>query len=170
MEDTTRWYVAQTHAREEMKALANLQRQGFGVFLPCYRKRRRHARRIDHVRAPLFPRYLFVQMDVARARWRAVSSTVGVTHLVCHGDRPTPVPHGIVEGIRARVGASGLVDIEEKIPFSRGEVVRVTAGPLADQDALFQCATDEDRVILLLDMMGRQVEVKVPLEVIAPFA
>lgn len=170
MDSTIRWYVVHTHARAEEKALVNLMRQGFTAFLPHYSKRRRHARRTDYVRAPLFPRYVFVAMDVARARWRALASTIGVAHLVCLGDRPAPVPDGVVEDIRARMDERGLVAVEDEIPFSKGEVVRVTAGPLADQSGLFECASDEDRVILLLDLLGRQVPVKVPLEAVAPFA
>ena len=55
-----RWYVAQTHRHAEAKATAHLGRQGFLVYLPRYRKQRRHARRIDTVTVPLFPSYLFV--------------------------------------------------------------------------------------------------------------
>ena len=170
MEATMRWYVVHTQARGEEIALRNLLRQGFTAFLPQYGKRRRHARRTDWVRAPLFPRYLFVMLDVARARWRAVSSTMGVSHLVCRGDTPVPVPEGIVEDLQARVDASGLYPIAQPSPFRHGDIVRVTGGPLADQFGLFDRTTDEDRVILLLDLLGRQVKVKVPLASVAPCA
>lgn len=167
-EATFRWYVVHTHARGEETALRNLLRQGFTAFLPQYRKLRRHARRVDWVRAPLFPRYLFVAMDIARARWRTVSSTLGVNHLVCHGDKPVPVPEGIVEDIRAHVDDNGLVPIEAQVPFQPGEAVQVIAGALADQVGFFECASDEERVILLLDILGRQVKVKLPLASVAP--
>lgn len=167
---TVRWYVAHTHPRGERLALANLERQGFAAFLPEYLKRRRHARRMDWVRAPLFPRYLFVAMDIARARWRAIASTVGVSHLVCHGDRPAAVPDGVVEDIRARMDARGLVPVEPRIPFRRGDVVQVTSGALADQIGFFHCASDEERVVLLLDLLGRQVKVTLPLAAVAPVA
>ena len=67
-----RWYVVQTQVNGELKAAQNLMRQGFEVYLPCYLKRRRHARKIDLVSKPLFPRYLFVAIDVATQRaWRS---------------------------------------------------------------------------------------------------
>ena len=59
------WYVVHTHPRAEAKALLNLDRQGFSCYLPRYLKRRRHARRLETVAAPLFPRYLFVALDLA---------------------------------------------------------------------------------------------------------
>ena len=45
------WYVAQSHVHAESKAAIHLGR----LYLPRYRKQRRHARRIDVVAAPLFP-------------------------------------------------------------------------------------------------------------------
>jgi len=167
MDTAIRWYVAHTQAREEEKARVNLVRQGFTAYLPQYRKRRRHARRVDWIRAPLFPRYLFVAMDIACTRWRAVSSTFGVSHLVCHGDRPVPVPHGVVEEILARNDENGLIPVEPRVPFRKGDAVQVVAGALADRIGLFEGVTDEERVILLLDLLGRQVRVKLPFEAIA---
>jgi transcriptional antiterminator RfaH len=51
-----RWYVVHTQSYQEARAELNLRRQGFEVWLPLSRRRRRHARRIDTVLAPLFPR------------------------------------------------------------------------------------------------------------------
>lgn len=168
--ETLQWYVVHTHAHQEEKARRNLARQEFETFLPRYLKRRRHARRTDWVPAPLFPRYLFVAMDVAFSRWRAISSTIGVSHLVCQGSAPRPVPNDIIDEIRARMNEKGLVLVEAPPPFAKGEVLKVTGGPLADSFGLFDCTTDEDRVILLLDLMGRRVAVTLPLESVAPIA
>ena len=57
-----RWFVVQAQPNAEHKAVAHLNRQGFTTYLPRYLKRRRHARRMDVVAAPLFPRYLFVSI------------------------------------------------------------------------------------------------------------
>jgi transcriptional antiterminator RfaH len=166
MDEQTHWYVVRTHAHAERKAATNLVRQGFDVFVPEYLKRRHHARRTDWVRAPLFPRYTFVAMDVARARWRAISSTIGVSQIICHGDKPTPVPKSVIEDIRARLDEKGLVPVKPDVPFKRGEMLQVTTGALADCFGLFDCETDEDRIVVLLDLMGRQLKVKLPLDAV----
>jgi transcriptional antiterminator RfaH len=64
MVDDSGWYVVQTQINAEAKAARNLLRQGFAIYLPRYLKRRSHARKIEKVPAPLFPRYLFVQIDL----------------------------------------------------------------------------------------------------------
>lgn len=162
-----RWYVVQTHARAEQRAVWHLRNQDFEAYLPQYLKRRRHARRTDWVRAPLFPGYLFVAIDIARMRWRAIASTIGVCRLVSDGERPMPVPPGVVEEIRAREDGDGLVRMASQRPFKRGEVVQITSGALADRAGLFECQVEEERVILLIELLGRQVKVKMPLEAIA---
>jgi transcriptional antiterminator RfaH len=165
-----RWYVAHTQPASEAKAGWHLQNQGFAVYLPRYLKRRRHARRIDWVPAPLFPRYLFIGMDLAAARWRAIRSTIGIAGLVCQGDRPTPVPEGIVEAIQAREDDRGVVALPAAPLFDKGDRVHIAEGALRGLSGLFEGIADEARVIILLDLLGRQLRVHVPLETVQAVA
>ena len=165
-----RWYVAQTHPLSEHMALSHLARQGFQAYLPQYLKRRRHSRRTDIVKRPLFPSYLFIKMDVGRIRWRAIRSTVGIRTLICNGDKPSAVPNGIVEDIRSREDDKGVVPLREPLPFAKGETVRVTHGAICDQVGLFDCASDEERVYVLLDLLGRQLRLRVPINSVQTFA
>jgi transcriptional antiterminator RfaH len=164
------WFVVHTQPRAEAKAMQHLRNQGFAVYLPRYLKRRRHARRIDWVATPLFPRYLFVGMDLLRARWRAIRSTVGVADLICSGDRPAPVPPAVLDAIRAREDERGLVSLADAGRFARGDKVRIAEGAFSGLVALFECMSDEDRVVLLLDLLGRQVRVEVGTEAVEALA
>lgn len=156
---TQRWYVVQTHTHGENKAAAHLARQGFDVYLPRYRKRRRHARRVETVTAPLFPRYLFVAVDMEAQRWRSIQSTIGVARLVCNGDNPTPVDDGIVATLRRQEDADGLVRLLQRPRFATGEKVRILDGAFAACIGLFDGMSDNDRVAVLLDLLGRKVRV-----------
>jgi transcriptional antiterminator RfaH len=162
-----RWYVAQTHPHAEAKAEVHLRRQGYSVYVPRYLKRRRHARRSDTVAAPLFPRYLFVAIDIATQRWRSVQSTIGVARLVCHGERPAVLDGGIIRGLRNREDARGFVQVERRVTFKAGDPVRVQEGAFASCLGLFEGVTDAERVTILLDLLGRQVRVALDLDFIA---
>jgi transcriptional antiterminator RfaH len=164
-----RWYVVHTHANAEQKAAWHLQRQGFGIYLPRYLRQRRHARRVDSVARPLFPRYLFVAMDLAVARWRAIRSSIGVSDLICQGDRPSPVPETVIDEIRRRENDSGLVLLPPPT-MQRGEEVRIVDGALQGVTGLFECASDGERGIILLDLLGRQVRARVPLDTVTAAA
>jgi transcriptional antiterminator RfaH len=154
-----RWYVAQTHIHAECKALAHLGRQGFEVYLPRYQKRRRHARRIEKVAAPLFPRYLFVAVDVSVQRWRAILSTVGVSHLIRHGDLPVPVDDAVVAELRRREDDMGFVRLDSRPRFAPGAPIRVSDGVFAACLGLYEGMADNERVAILLDLLGRKVRV-----------
>jgi transcriptional antiterminator RfaH len=102
-------------------------------------------------------------MDEHAAPWRAVRSTVGVADIVRQGERPAPVQEGIVEAIQAREGRDGLVCLGPETVFGKGEKLRIAAGMFQGQTGLFEGATDEDRVVILLELLGRGVRVSVPM-------
>ena len=158
----TRWYVVYTRTGMERMALGHLENQGYTVYLPQRLKERRHARRIDKIKTPLFPRYLFVQLDLEIDRWHAINGTYGVGYLVTMGDRPSAVPAGIVEMIGANENEEGLVEIVDPCPYETGDVVEITQGALADQTGIFKCDDDKQRVTLLLSLLGREMEVRLP--------
>ena len=157
-----RWYVVHTHPGAEAVAEGHLTRQGFETCLPRCAKERRHARRVERIAVPLFPRYLFVAIDMDTQRWRAIQSTFGVAALVAFGERPAPVPEGVVEEIMARAGPDGLVPLPTADPFAPGERVEIADGAFADHSALFQAMDGPQRVVVLLSMLGRDLRVHVP--------
>jgi transcriptional antiterminator RfaH len=159
-----RWYVVQTHPHAEAKAADHLARQGFAVYLPRYLKRRRHARRIETVAAPLFPRYVFVAIDTATQRWRAVQSTIGVARLVCRGDEPASVADGVVENLKGREGADSFIRLDPRPRFALGEKIRVLDGVFSTCLGIFEGMTDSERVAILLDLLGRKVRVVLDVE------
>jgi transcriptional antiterminator RfaH len=156
---TSRWYVVQTQPHAESKAIGHLVRQGFAAYLPRYLKRRRHARKIETVAAPLFPRYLFVTVDMETQRWRSIHSTFGVSRLVCNGDEPAPVPAAVVAALQGREDAGGFVQLEQRPRFAPGERVRIVDGVFADSLGLFEGMADRERVAILLDLLGRKVRI-----------
>jgi transcriptional antiterminator RfaH len=169
MSDLTgaRWYVVQTQVNGEAKAVQNLLRQGYEAYLPRYLKRRRHARKVDFTAKPLFPRYMFVAIDMATQRWRSVQSTSGVSHLVTTGDEPAFLPDGVVSALKAREDANGFVKMDARPNFAPGDKVRVIAGAFMDNAGLFNGLADHDRVSILLNMLGRQVRVLLDADMVA---
>ena len=162
-----RWYVVQTQANSETKAALNLVRQGYEIYMPRYLKRRRHARRADFVARPLFPRYLFVSMDIATQRWRSIQSTFGISHLVTNGNEPAVVPHEIVSALKAREDAKGFVKMDDSRKFALGDRVRVLAGVFMDSAGIFDGVADHDRVAILLEMLGGKVRVNLDADLVA---
>lgn len=156
------WYVVNTHPQSEARAEINLRRQGFVTYLPRYLRERRHGRRVDTVARPLFPRYLFVALDLAKDRWRAIQSTFGVSHLVSAGDAPVPISTSIVDEVRARERSDGFIELGLPPGLGSGSPVRLTDGIFADYEGVIDRIADNRRVAVLLQLLGREVRVFVP--------
>ena len=127
----------------------------------------REARRIETVAAPLFPRYLFVAIDLNMQRWRSICSTVGISRLVCNGDDPTPVPMGIVEALRSREDAGGFIKLDCRPRFRAGDKVRVLDGAFSSCFGLFEGTAERERIAILLDLLGRKVRVVLGADLVA---
>ena len=152
-----RWYVARTQRYAEGVAAANLERQGFPTFCPLTRKSRRHARRFESVLAPLFPRYIFVRLDLTSDRWRSVRSTRGVAHMIMQGEKPQPVAPGVVEVLQQRTSADGSIDFTRRLEI--GQSVRIAHGPFAELIGTLEHLDSAGRVRVLLSLLGRSVSV-----------
>lgn len=161
------WFVVQTQVNSEAKAERNLLQQGFDVYLPRYLKLRSHARKIDKVPAPLFPRYMFVQVDIAKQRWRSIQSTLGVSHMVFNGSRPASVADNIIETLKAREDERGMIKLGRPAHIAVGERVRILAGSFVGSLGFFEGMADRDRVAILLDFLGRKVRVSLDMDLVA---
>ena len=153
------WHVVQVHLHAEIKARMHLSRQGFETYLPLYLKRRRHARRIETVSAPLYPSYLFVRFNPSIHRWRSIHSTIGVARLVCNGDVPAALDQAIIDNLKKRENERGFIQLDRKPKFSPHDKVRVCDGAFTDCLGLVEDVSDRERVVILLNMLGRKVRV-----------
>jgi len=161
-----RWYVARTLPQRELQAAQQLTNQGFRAFVPRYWKNRRHARKVETVSAPLFPRYIFTVLDLTWERWRSVNGTLGVERLLMIGGEPQPVPHGVVESLIETTDAEGNIHYEFRL--KEGQAVKVTAGPFADLVGQLERLDDNGRVRVLLEIMGAKARVALPQSLVAP--
>jgi len=163
-ESATRWYVVQCQPHREALAVEELAKQGFTAFSPSRLKSRRHARKITTIRAPFFPGYVFVALDLEKDRWRSVNSTRGVSRLVAFGELPAPVPVGIIDALAERCCDNGVMLDTETMEI--GQSVKILAGPFAELIGTLERLDDNGRIGVLLDIMGGRVPVRLAREMV----
>lgn len=153
-----RWYLIHCKAHEEARALEHLERQGYTCFRPMQHRERRRLGRKCLVTEALFPRYLFIRLDSLNDNWHPICSTRGVQHFVRFTDQPLPVADSIIDGIRLRLS-------EETVePYLRpGERVQITHGAFSQLEAIFVANDGEERVVLLLNVLQREQELRFPM-------
>jgi transcriptional antiterminator RfaH len=155
LSEAERWYVARTLPQRELHAARQLANQGFRTFVPRHWKNRRHARKVETISAPLFPRYIFVVVDRTRDRWRCINGTLGVNRLLMHGCEPQVVPVGVVENLVAAADAQGNIRFD--FHLKEGQTVKVMAGPFAELVGQLERLDDNGRVRVLLEILGGKI-------------
>lgn len=158
LEGSCRWYAVNTLPAAELRACANLARQGWQHFCPRVARTIRSGRRVKTELRPLFPGYVFVALDPLRDAWRSVDGTFGVRHIIRSGDRPSPLPEGVVEALQAMSAGLGRVDFSCRLAV--GQRVRFLAGPFADMIGALEQMDGSGRVQVLLTLFGRETQVR----------
>ncbi|MEQ9393700.1 transcription termination/antitermination NusG family protein [Haliea sp.] len=153
------WYAVATRPRMEQAARENLERQGYEVCLPEIRLRKRRGGRWQAVTEALFPGYLFVALDLEHDNAAPIRSTVGARGLVRFGLHSPAMPVGSVEFLRGQIPQGA--EAETPLPFTPGDKLRITRGPFAGLDAVYQMQRGADRVQVLLALLGREHSVAV---------
>jgi transcriptional antiterminator RfaH len=158
------WYLVYTKPNQEIVAQQQLEQQGYATYLPMIMNAKRCNGRRRYVKEPFFPRYLFIHLDQTTDNWAPIRSTIGVSTLVRFGMLPVPVSNEIIETIRERENPEGLHQVDDEI--KSGDNVRVLDGPMMGLEGVFVAKTSEQRVMLLLELMGKTTRVQMDVDAI----
>jgi transcriptional antiterminator RfaH len=156
---TAEWYLVYTKPRGEQTALENLSRQGYSVYLPRVRIRRRRGSRYVFRVEPLFPRYLFIHLNPGKDDWGPIRSTLGVSSLVRFGGIPAAVPEGFVRMLQEREDEHGLQILPSNEPVV-GEAVRIVDGVMRGYEGVLVARSGKERAVVLLELANKYVRVQ----------
>ncbi len=159
------WYLVHTKPRQEDVALLNLERQGYACYLPRLPVEKIRRGKAVATTEPLFPRYLFVQLDASGQgqSWSPIRSTLGVSTLVRFGTQPARVDDALVALLRQREHERPLQTL-----FEPGQAVRITEGPFAGLEAVYQTPDAERRSMILLEILSRPVVMRIETGALRP--
>jgi len=141
------WYLLKTKPRQEIIAKQNLKNQGYGSFCPIVK--------INNRLVVLFPGYLFVQLNEKTQNWSPINSTKGVSHFVKFGLNFAKVPTSVIKFIKTNqhTTTEKLINLSK---FKPGDKVQISDGTFKNYMAIFKCYKSDERVILLMNLLGRE--------------
>jgi transcriptional antiterminator RfaH len=142
------WHLVHTKPRGETRALQNLERQGFEVFLPMITLQKVRRGKLTSVIEPMFSRYLFIRTTSIMQDLSLVRSTLGVIQLVRFGNVPAKVPNDWVESMRLQPA------VQEKL-FNAGDKILIGNGVLKGLDAVFIQPDGETRAMVLINLLSK---------------
>jgi transcriptional antiterminator RfaH len=156
------WYLVHTKGRQEDTAITNLQRQNFRCYMPMLYVEKVRRGKPAVVAEPMFPSYVFVQLDtsdnIKGQSWSPIRSTLGVRDLVKFGGHPAKVDADL---ITALYGREQLQQSNPQALFAAGDKVVITDGPFAGIEAIYQTADAEQRSMILLSMLNKPVAMRI---------
>ncbi len=150
-----KWYLIKTKPRQEKKAKQNLENQGYRAFCPMVK--------INNKLVVLFPGYLFVQLNKKTQNWSPINSTKGVSHFVKFGLNFAKVPNSVIEFIKTNqhITADKLNNLNK---FKPGDKVQISDGAFKNWAAIFKCYKSEERVMLLMNLLGNEQSLSIKKE------
>lgn len=159
-----RWYLVQCKPNVAQIAFRNLQNQGFGAFLPLQEITKRKGKTFQRQVRPLFPGYLFAQLNHSEGPWRQVNNTRGVARLVRLGTEPSVVPNEVVEALMARCDKQSLLrqpSAAQPCQLHAGSQAQVTQGPFSGVIATISDIAPSNRINVLIEIMGQTTKVAI---------
>ena len=161
------WFAVQSKPRQERVAQEHLQRQGFTTYLPMLSVRRQRRGQWQAVVEPLFPRYLFIQLDINQQSLAPVRSTRGVAQLVRFGHLLHAVPDSVIVYLKQQESSITDTREDDALPFKAGDEVRLLDGPFAGLTGIYTATEADQRALLLVELLGRENELVVDLNSLA---
>jgi transcriptional antiterminator RfaH len=151
------WFILQFKSNSHHQAAKNLNRQGFETFLPLHDATSRKLSRFINTSKPLFPGYMFIKFDRVESDWHKINNTYGVSRLITFNSILKPIPTKFIDNLMKRYDLSGkLLPIKK---LKKGDQVTVSKGPFANFVATVEKYEDEQRIWILMDLMGRETKI-----------
>ena len=155
------WYALQYKPAQGDRALQHLQNQDITCFYPKITVEKIKAGKRTKKLEPLFPGYLFVNLEQSDPVWAKLRSTRGVLRIVGFANKPAAIGDDVIHHIK-----DSLDSIAEQGGIKPGQAVQLHEGPFEGINAIFQAYDGEARAIVLINFMQKQQRVRVPISAI----
>ena len=152
-----KWYLIKTKPKQEKKAEQNLENQGYVAFCPIAK--------INNKLVVLFPSYLFVQLNEKTQNFSPIYSTKGVSYFVKFGLNFAKVPTSVIKFIKTNqhITTEKLINLNK---FKLGDKVQISDGAFKNYIAIFKCYKSDERVILLMNLLGNEQQISFKKELV----
>ena len=149
------WYLLKTKPRQENTAVSNLENQEYTAYCPIVTINNKHV--------VLFPGYVFIHLDKKKEDWSPIRSTKGIVNFVRFGLNFAQVPDNVIELIKKNhdTNIEKLINLNK---FKPGDKVQISDGVFKNCIAIFKSFKSDERVILLLSMLGQQQAINIKQE------
>ena len=161
------WYCLRSRPKQEHIAAAHLRMlEGVTVFCPRIRFKRKTRQGIVWVTEAMFPGYLFARFALAEMH-RRVTYAHGVSAIVRFADRYPTIEDGALAQLQDHTDLNEVKELSYEL--SQGDQVKIVEGAFVGLEAVVaRVLPAKQRVMVLIDFLGRKMEAEVEQSVILP--
>jgi transcription antitermination factor NusG len=152
------WFPLHVRARHERTIRDEMMKQGYEVYLPMVKKRRRWSDRYKIIESPLFSGYLFVRMD--RRLKYYVLEIPGVQGFIIFKGEMAHVPDFQIDFIQRMLERPETFDVVNKI-IKTGHRVRIISGPFIGMKGIVKDLKNKSRFYVTIDHIQHTLSIEV---------
>jgi transcription antitermination factor NusG len=151
------WFALQTRYRFEKKVAAQLNQKSLEAYLPLRMENHAWSDRRKSVAIPLFPGYVFVNIDLSRNARQAVLQTAGLIGFVSFGGKAEAVPRKQIEDLQLL--------LQKKVSFSLypfvevGQRVRIRGGCLHGLEGVLM-QREKKKLVISIESIQRSLAIE----------
>ncbi len=156
-----KWLLVYTKPGSELEAQKNLENQGFKTLLPMISRVSRKGSQTYRVN-PMFPRYIFILVDLKKENWSIINSTIGVTNLITFGNKLSFVPEDAIQKIYSYLDENDICHLNDiKKEYKKGEKIEMKESVFKNLNVRFLSKTSKNRVTVLLSILNQHVKTEI---------
>ncbi len=150
------WHLLLCKPNQNHIAFRSLKKLNFDLFMPHHRVKRLIRGQAASELRPVFGGYLFLAADPSRPRWHQVKAAPGISQIIGFGQSGPAIVHpDVVAGLMYHTDQNGVLR-KHADDFAVGDKIRIISGPFADFITSVEKIAPDDRLNVLLELLGRR--------------
>ena len=159
MTNSKSWIVARSKPNQDKTALINLERQNFEFFQPTFKTMSRRQNKFKEIIKPVFPGYIFVAINLEEKNWHKINNTRGISSIIVFGNEIPLIHCELIEALKHRFSLDSIP--KEANPLEVGMNAEIKNGPFAQLAGKIERIDADQRIWILLDILGNQTRVSI---------
>jgi transcriptional antiterminator RfaH len=159
MRNSKSWIVARNKPNQDKTALINLERQNFEFFQPTFKTMSRVQNKFKEIIKPVFPGYIFIAINLEEKNWHKINNTRGIYRIIVFGNEIPLIHCQLIEALKYRFSLNNTPKAVD--PFEIGMNAEITHGPFAQLIGKIEEIDADQRIWILLNILGTQTRVSI---------
>ena len=152
-----KWISIYTKSRHEKVVAKKLVENGFEVYLPMLREKRKWSDRKKWVEFPLFKSYMFVKTEIKESI--SIVKVPNVVKIIRFGKKIAIIKDDTINSLKLMIQGNCVAEVENY--FLRGDLVKIKHGPLKGFSGEVIRKNNKKRLLLRVDAIQQSISIEV---------